>query len=220
MSKNRKRPRGGLLDPIDRNAEILFGLFMVLTFTGTLSAASAGREEVRTMLLGAIGCNMAWGLVDGVMYVLRNLVSRGRKAMLVRDVRAAATPEDGHRLIGEAMGALSDPMTTPQFEHLRHWILHLPAEASAPPRLMASDLRAALGVFVLVFISTFPVVLPFMFVADLHTAMRVSSLIAIAMMFLCGHGWARYAGVNPWVAGLAMVVLGVVVETAVILLGG
>jgi len=220
MSKDRKRSRGGLLDPIDRNAEILFGLFMVLTFTGTLSAASAGREEVRTMLLAAIGCNTAWGLVDGVMYVLRNLVSRGRKAMLVRDVCAAATPEDGHRLIGEAMGALSDPMTTPQFEHLRQWILHLPAEASAPPRLMASDLRAALGVFVLVFTSTFPVVLPFMFVDDLHTAMRVSSVIAITMMFLCGHGWARYAGVNPWVAGLAMVFLGVVVETAVILLGG
>jgi VIT family len=220
MSKDRKRSRGGLLDPIDRNAEILFGLFMVLTFTGTLSAASAGREEVRTMLLGAIGCNMAWGLVDGVMYVLRNLVSRGRKAMLVRDVCAAATPEDGHRLIGEAMGALSDPMTTPWFEHLRQRILHLPAEAPAPPRLMASDLRATLGVFVLVFTSTFPRVLPFMFVDDLHTAMRVSSLIAIPMIFLYGHGWARYAGVNPWLAGLVMVLLGVVVESAVILLGG
>ena len=220
MSKKTKRSRGGLLDPVDRNAEILFGLFMVLTFTGTLSVASAGREEVRTMLLAAIGCNTAWGLVDGVMYVLRNLVTRGRKAMLVRDVRAAATPEDGHRLIGEAMGTLSDPMTTPQFEHLRQWILHLPAEASAPPRLMASDLRSALGVFVLVFASTFPVVLPFMFIDNLHLAMRVSSLIAIAMMFLCGYGWATYAGVNAWLAGLVMVVLGVIVETAVILLGG
>lgn len=59
MSKKTKRSRGGLLDPIDRNAEILFGLFMVLTFTGTLSVASAGREEVRTMLLAAIGCNTA-----------------------------------------------------------------------------------------------------------------------------------------------------------------
>lgn len=219
-SSDTKRPLGGLLDPIDRNSEILFGLFMVLTFTGTLSVASAGREEVRTMMLAAIGCNTAWGLVDGVMYVLRSLVARGRKARLVLDVRAAATPEEGHRLIGDAMGSLSDPMTTAQFEHLRQWVLHLPAEASEPPRLMASDLRAAIGVFALVFTSTFPVVLPFMFVDDLHTAMRLSSLIAIAMMFLCGYGWARYAGVNAWYAGLAMVLLGVVVESAVILLGG
>lgn len=40
---------------------------MVLTFTGTLSAATAGREDVRIMLLAAIGCNAAWGIVDGVM---------------------------------------------------------------------------------------------------------------------------------------------------------
>ncbi len=117
MSKEAERPGKGLLDPIDRNSEILFGLFMVLTFTGTLSVASAGQEEVRTMLLAAIGCNAAWGLVDSVMYVLRSLVARGRKATLVREVRAATEPEDGHRLIAAQMGALSEPTSPLQFEH-------------------------------------------------------------------------------------------------------
>ena len=220
MSKEAERPGKGLLDPIDRNSEILFGVFMVLTFTGTLSVASAGQEEVRTMLLAAIGCNAAWGLVDSVMYVLRSLVARGRKATLVREVRAATEPEDGYQLIAAQMGALSEPTSPLQFELLRQWILNLPPEASAPPRLMAADLRAACGVFVLVFLSTFPVVLPFMFVGDLRTAMRASSIIGITMMFLCGHGWARYAGVNAWLAGLVMVLLGVILESAVILLGG
>lgn len=220
MTNDTERPAGGLLDPIDRYSEILFGLFMVLTFTGTLSAATAGREEVRTVLLAAIGCNTAWGLVDGVMYILRSLVARGRKATVVRQVRAAATPEEGHRLIADAVGGLSDPMTTPQFEQMRQWILRLPAAAADPPRLLASDFRAAAGVFVLVFTSTFPVVLPFMFFDELHMAMRVSSLIAITMMFLCGFGWARYAGVNAWLSGLAMMVLGIIVTSAVILLGG
>jgi VIT family len=214
-----QRATSGLLNPIDRNAEILFGLFMVLTFTGTLSAATAGREEVRTMLVAAIGCNAAWGLVDGVMYILRNLVTRGRRATLVREVRAAS-PDDGHRLIADEMGELSSPMTAHQFEHLRQWMLELPASASLPPRVLASDVKAACGVFVLVFMSTFPVVLPFMFVDELRLAMRLSSLIAISMMFLCGYAWARYAGVNAWGAGLAMVLLGVVVEAIVILLGG
>lgn len=137
MSNDASRSGGGLLDPIDRNSEILFGLFMVLTFTGTLSAATSGREEVRTMLLAAIGCNAAWGLVDGVMYILRSLVARGRKATLVREVRAAAEPEVGHRLIAAEMGDLSSPMTSGQLEHLRQWIVQLPAEASARPRLLA-----------------------------------------------------------------------------------
>ena len=85
---------GRILDPIDRISEILFGLFMVLTFTGTLSAATAGREDVRTMLIAAIGCNTAWGFVDAVMYVLRNLVDRGRRATLLR-ARAHGRPARG-----------------------------------------------------------------------------------------------------------------------------
>jgi hypothetical protein len=32
-----------VLDPIDRVSEVLFGLFMVLTFTGTLSVLDSGR---------------------------------------------------------------------------------------------------------------------------------------------------------------------------------
>ena len=33
-----------VLDPIDRVSEVLFGLIMVLTFTGSLSIAEAGRD--------------------------------------------------------------------------------------------------------------------------------------------------------------------------------
>jgi len=54
-------PRKRILDPASRVSEILFGLIMALTFTCTLSAVEGGREDVRTMLLGAISCNVAWG---------------------------------------------------------------------------------------------------------------------------------------------------------------
>jgi len=54
--------RTRVLDPVERISEILFGLFLVLTFTGTLSVASAGRDEVQTMLVAAIGCNIAGAL--------------------------------------------------------------------------------------------------------------------------------------------------------------
>ena len=53
-----------VLEPIERVSEVLFGLIMVLTFTGSLSVAEAGREDVRTMLIGALGCNLAWGIID------------------------------------------------------------------------------------------------------------------------------------------------------------
>ncbi len=54
-SKSSKRA----LEPIERISEGLFGLIMVLTFTGSLSIATAGRDDVRAMQLGALGCNLA-----------------------------------------------------------------------------------------------------------------------------------------------------------------
>jgi uncharacterized membrane protein len=69
-----------VLDPVDRTSEVLFGLIMALTFTGTISVAEADREEVRSMLVAALTCNIAWGLVDGMMYVVTALVQRAREA--------------------------------------------------------------------------------------------------------------------------------------------
>jgi hypothetical protein len=214
------RGDGRLLDPIDRISEILFGLFMVLTFTGTLSVATAGRDDVKLMLVAAIGCNIAWGFVDGVMYVLRNLVVRAREATLARAVRAAHRPEDAHHLIASQIGPMAAALGTPGLERVRQSIIDQPPPAAGGVRMTAHDLRSALGVFLLVFLSTFPVVLPFVFIANLQLAMRVSAAIAIGMLFLCGYSWGRYGGLSPWRSGLVMVVLGVVVEAIVIALGG
>ena len=70
------------------------------------------------------------------------------------------------------------------------------------------------------FASTFPVVLPFVFIADQQFAMRVSAAIAITMLFLCGYSWGRYGGISPGKSGLVMVLLGVLVGATVIALGG
>jgi hypothetical protein len=221
MSETDDKPtRESILDPIDRNSEVLFGLFMVLTFTGTLSVATAGRDDVRTMLISAIGCNIAWGFVDAVMYVLRNLVTRGRRASFVRAVKAAPRPQDAHRLIAAERGSMSDSLDVQALEHVRAWICARPAESTLPPRLQATDLLGALGVFLLVVASTFPPVLPFIFVAELQLAMRISAAIAIAMLFVCGYAWGAYAGMRPVRVGLVMVVLGGLTEAVIIALGG
>jgi VIT1/CCC1 family predicted Fe2+/Mn2+ transporter len=211
-----------VLDPIDRVSEILFGLFMVLTFTGTLSIASAGRSDVREMMAAAIGCNIAWGFVDGVMYVLRSLVARGREARLVRAVQTGIEPEQARRLIGNEIGELSGAFDTVELERVRQWILAQPAPppAGRGVGVTATDLRGAVAVFLLVFLSTFPVVLPFVFIADPGSAKRVSAAVAIVMLFLCGYAWGRYADVKPWRTGIIMVLLGVAVESVIIALGG
>ena len=212
--------RGRVLDPIERNSEVLFGLFMVLTFTGTLSVASAGREDVKLMLIAAIGCNTAWGFVDGVMYVLRSLVVRARESTLQRLVRAVPRPEDAHRLIAGAIGPLAASLGAPGLERVRQSIVDQPAPPARGVRVTARELKGALGVFLLVFLSTFPVVLPFVVIADPGVAKRASAAVAIGMLFICGHAWGRYAGLKAWRTGLVLVLLGLGVEAIVIALGG
>ena len=135
-------------------------------------------------------------------------------------MRAAPRPEDAHRLIASAIGPLAASLGTPGLEQVRQSIIDQPSEPGRGVRVTARELQGALGVFLLVFASTFPVVLPFVLIADLHLAMRVSGAIAITMLFLCGYGWGRYGGISPWGSGLIMVVLGVAVEAVVIALGG
>src|SRR5438046_4547990 len=92
-----------VLDPIDRVSEVLFGLIMVLTFTGSLSVAEAGRESIRTMLIGALGCNLAWGIIDGVFYLMGCLAEKGRGLLTFRAMRKATDPKKAQRLIADAL---------------------------------------------------------------------------------------------------------------------
>jgi len=220
MSSREPEQRAPILDPLDRNAEILFGLFMCLTFTGTLSAATAGREEVRTMMIAAIGCNAAWGMVDAVMYILRALVERGHVLTLVRAVRHASDPARQRAIIASRLApVMLRGIGDEGLERIRAEIHGLP-EVPARPALDWQDFRAAGLIFALVFLSTFPLVLPFVFFDELPRAMRVSAAIAIAMLFFCGYTWGKHAGMRPWRVGTAMVTIGVVVEAAIIALGG
>jgi VIT1/CCC1 family predicted Fe2+/Mn2+ transporter len=209
-----------VLDPVERLSEVLFGLIMVLTFTCSISAATAGREEVREVVFGAIGCNIAWGIVDAVMYIMTILLERGAGLSLARRVRGASDPGHAQKLIAEHLPEpLDDCLDDASIERVRAKLVGLPSVA-ARPSLTGRDWRGALGVFLLVFLSTFPVVVPFLFVTPLRLAMRVSNAVAIAMLYVCGHRLATHAGLRPMRTGLAMVAIGIVLVAVTIALGG
>ena len=122
-----KPVREPVLSPVDRVSELLFGLFMALTFTGAVSVADAGREEIRGMFVAALGCNLAWGLVDAVMYLVRTITDRGRSITVVQAVSGAPTPNraHGHR---ECAVDAAPPHSSPQaeVEAIRGRIVALP----------------------------------------------------------------------------------------------
>ena len=209
-----------VLDPVDRVSEVLFGLIMVLTFTGSLSVAEAGREDVRTMLIGALGCNLAWGIIDAVLYLMGCLAEKGKGLLTFRAVRSATDPKQAHRLIADALPSVVASILQPaELESMHQRLKQLPTPAEHA-RLRKDDWLGAIGVFLLVFLSTFPVVIPFIFMHNAGPALRVSNAIAIVMLFITGHAFGRITGRHPWLFGISMVILGTILVGITMALGG
>ena len=209
-----------VLTPSERVSEVLFGLIMVLTFTGSLSVAEAGREDIRTMLIGALGCNIAWGIIDAILYLMGTLAATGRNLWTYRAVRRATDPQRAGELIAGALPPIVASVLQPaELESLRERLLRLP-EPPRHARISGSDLVGAAGVFLLVFLSTFPVAAPFIFMHDVGAAKRTSDAIAIVMLFIAGFAYGRIIHGRAWLFGIAMVLLGVVLVAITIALGG
>jgi len=210
---------GAALSPVDRVSGVIFGLIMALTFTGTLSVTTADRNEVRSMLIGALGCNTAWGLVDAVMYLLAVLAERGRNLTILKEVRSRSNPVRTRALILDALPPLiASTMELTEVDAIRTRLERMSVPARAG--LTGSDFRGALGVFLLVFLATLPVALPFAFIDDAYRALRISNGIALLMLFAGGFYLGRHGGRHPWWSGLVMLTLGAGLVLATIALGG
>ncbi|HVE07321.1 MAG TPA: hypothetical protein VNE00_08725 [Paraburkholderia sp.] len=210
--------REPMLDPIDRVSEIVFGVLMAMSFTGALSISTAGRQEVRTMMFTALGCNLAWGLVDAIMYLLRTATERRRKKTLLDKLRIANDKPETHRLISDELPQLFAAVAGPAALDALHEGLLAVREPSV--RLGARDYAAAFGIFALVVLATFPVVVPFMFISQVELALRVSNLLAIVTLFIGGVALGRYTGGRAVVYGLGLAGVGIALVAAILALGG
>jgi len=208
-----------VLSTVDRVCELCFGLFMALTFVGAVSAATAGAEAGRTMFYTALGCNLAWGLADAVMYLVRTLTDRARRVALAGDIRAEANPAAGVLKVRSEMGSVMRTLVSDaELEAVRARLAALP-ELPVKPHLNGPDYLAATGVFFLVVLGTFPVALPFLLL-ETKPALLVSRVLTLVFLFAAGLALGRHAGGGGWRAGLAMTAVGCVLTAAIIALGG
>jgi hypothetical protein len=172
------------------------------------------------MLIGALGCNLAWGIIDGVLYLMGCLAERSRALLTLRALRATTDVERAQRILAGALPPLLASVLQPaEFEAIRQRLNQLP-EPPERAGLRKDDWLGGLGVFLLVFLSTFPVVIPFLFMQHATLALRASNAIAITMLFFTGWVYGRCTGHRPWVMGIGMVIAGAALVALTIALGG
>jgi hypothetical protein len=211
------------LSPDERLAEVLFGLIMTLTFT--LGAGVVVHDEpdaARSLLAAALGCNIAWGIIDGALLILGRIFDRSRPARLAHALRRDESGPDPLAPIAAELEDLLEPLTEPETraalyraiaERLRH-------ERPAPLRISRHDWLAAGAAFWLVFFASLPAVLPFLLVSEAWLALRISNLLLLGLLFFIGYRWARHTAIDPWRAASALTLAGVGLVAVAIALGG
>ncbi|MBK8289876.1 MAG: hypothetical protein IPK96_01920 [Flammeovirgaceae bacterium] len=208
-----------VLNPVDRIAEVLFGLIMVLTFTGAISVAKDGRDEISELLWAALGCNVAWGLVDAIMYLMNVAIERGHSLTLIQEIRKTSNENGGEILKDEIQPVIAGLMTTQELSELSGRIKKLP-EPTKANLITGTDLWAGVQIFFLVFLCTLPVALPFGLLDEMGVAMRASNGVALLLLFIGGYLLAGYAGFRKILTAVLYTLIGVFLVALTMALGG
>jgi VIT1/CCC1 family predicted Fe2+/Mn2+ transporter len=154
------------------------------------------------------------------MYLIGVLARKNRNRAIYGSIRNSVDPEHARVLIAEGLPPLVvSAIKTEGIEQIRSRLLDQP-EMMEKVRLTGSDIKRALALFILVFFSTFPIILPFVMIPDTKLALRISNLVAIGMMFCCGWAVAGYVGFSKWKMSMGMVITGLVLVGITIALGG
>ena len=212
------------LDPASSLGEILFGLIMTLTFTlgAGLIIEDEGREGARQLLIAVIGCNVAWGIIDGALYVVGQLFDRGRSRKLGMAIRASADKSAATALVAEELdpvvaGVLNESERESLYSRIAENIRLKPAAAAGVGK---EDWMGAFTSFWLVVITSAPAAIPFLLFDDARFALRVSNAILLGLLFLTGYWWSRYTLGRPWITGIIFLLGGSLLVLAAIALGG
>jgi len=212
-------PLNDVLGPAERVAEITFGVLMAMTMTTAVDIGTDGPTGMRTLIVGALGCNLAWGIVDGVMYLVNAQVERNHRHKVLAELQATADrPEFPARIAHLLPDRLAAALTDDTIDRMR-----VAARAPHPPLPRgwpAAELLAALLICILVFVSTLPLVVPLLLIDEPRVALPVSHGVGVAMLFFLGWRLGGWTGRPPAMSGTLMAAIGVVLAGICVALGG
>jgi hypothetical protein len=207
------------LSPFERASESVFGILMAISVTAAFEITVGKEIDTRELMIAALGCNLAWGLIDGVMYLFAQQFDRYRNHRTVLELRATASEDEFRaRVLEAAPPFLGKALTADSLARVRQLVDAYPAKR--PAFLSAKELETAGLICLIVFVSTFPLVVPFIFMQDAWLALRVSHAVAAVMLFVLGWKLGRWSGASAPASGMVFATVGVVLAVSCVALGG
>jgi hypothetical protein len=212
------------LDPGDALGEVMFGIIMTLTFTvGARFFLVEGEFDRAELIIGAVGCNIAWGVIDGVLLVVSSLFFRSQRARFYRTLRTTTDDAQALAAVADHFELGEDTLAIPAEERAKLCAAILAAgrrTEPAPVRVTRSDLMVMLLVFMLVTCASIPCLIPLLIFDDETLALRACNVVQVVLLFIGGYRWGAYTDVSPWKVGLSIAILGIGMSILAVFLGG
>ena len=206
-----------ILSPSDRHSEILFGLIMVLAITGTVWI---GTHSTKAIISAGIGACVAWGIVDGIIYVYSSLLERGRIALAAQEASTCTGEGCDLRAMKEELGGtIVDTLGERERHEVAQHILMRLKPVENRTSVNKDDILGGIAAGMLVFVSGVPPLIPFIFLDGIW-ALRFSSIIGFVMLYAIGYRWGGYVGKSRFWTGVTMMSVGLAITGVVIALGG
>lgn len=203
---------GAFLDPIDALFTIFYSILFALLFTlsygiliyrGVISSsfASGYAQGLFFTILGAVA---AWGIIDGVLYVLGGVLARKERYRLLHYVQTSKSEEEAATAIAYELDFILEPITSDEQRHaLYHDIrAHLSRSEPQAVGLKREDVVGGIATLLLSVVAVLPSLLPLLLLPDnTSLAIRISSVVSLIVIFAAGYSWGRHADMNPWKTG-------------------
>jgi len=159
-------------------------------------------------------------LVDAIMYLMNIAIERGHAITVIKKIHTSKTSDEAGRILkDEIQPGIAGLMTDRELGELSNRLKNIP-EPTIRQLITSSDLWAGAQIFMLVFLCTFPVAIPFGIFDHLEVAMRASNGVALFLLFIGGFVLARYAGFRPGITAIVYTLIGVALVALTMALGG
>ena len=223
MSARSSRLIHRYLEPTTILNESVFGLVMTLTFTlGAGLVVKEGPDATRQLLIGVLGCNLAWGIIDGMILIMGGMLERSQKAQLILRLQGLDSEEARLALVRERVEPVIAPYVDEGERESTYRAVNNRLRNVVPERIhpRRDEVLGAIATVWIVFAASIPAILPFLFMDDRFLALRVSNALLLATLFAVGYRWAKATNSNPWQVGGALMLTGLVMVLIAIPLGG
>jgi len=204
------------------SSEPMFGVIMVVCFTSLLRAYPGVAEQILgTILLSALFCCIAWGLVDGIFYAWEAHYELDKK----KKIQAIARSEGGEKardLVEDNLGdTLVDLLDEGDKEQIYQIVQKKAPGIDLGKVSLRDDVMTILIAFGLVVGSSIIVMIPFLIIGDVMKALVVSNTTGIVLLFFMGYWREEEPAVGrKLITGAVTAFVALIITLVTIALGG